>query len=77
MVTVPVVNGTIPHEIIGEFVSSEIVMKPAALVPVSFPVVLHVHFSSLPAYRTFCASPQEAEMPITHFTLLWTDLKKR
>ncbi len=30
MVTVPVVNGTIPHEIIGEFVSSEIVMKPAA-----------------------------------------------
>jgi len=30
MVQVPVVNGTIPHEIIGEFVSSEIVMKPAA-----------------------------------------------
>jgi len=30
MVTVPVVNGTIPHEIIGEFVSSEIIMKPAA-----------------------------------------------
>ncbi|TCK62225.1 30S ribosomal protein S5 [Seleniivibrio woodruffii] len=30
MVEVPVVNGTIPHDVIGRFVSSEIVMKPAA-----------------------------------------------
>ncbi|MGE4318977.1 MAG: 30S ribosomal protein S5 [Deferribacterales bacterium] len=30
MVDVPVVNGTIPHDVIGKFVSSEIVMKPAA-----------------------------------------------
>ncbi|WP_022850601.1 30S ribosomal protein S5 [Limisalsivibrio acetivorans] len=30
MVSVPVVNGTIPHEIIGKYVSTEIIMKPAA-----------------------------------------------
>jgi len=30
LVEVPVVNGTIPHEVVGKFVSSEIVMKPAA-----------------------------------------------
>ena len=30
MVTVPVTKGTIPHEVIGRFGASEIVMKPAA-----------------------------------------------
>lgn len=30
MVDVPVVNGTIPHEVIGKYVSSELVMRPAA-----------------------------------------------
>lgn len=30
MVTLPVVKGTIPHEVVGKFCSSEIVMKPAA-----------------------------------------------
>lgn len=30
LVEVPVVKGTIPHEVLGRFCSSEIVMKPAA-----------------------------------------------
>ena len=30
MVTVPVTKGTIPHEVIGRFGASEIIMKPAA-----------------------------------------------
>lgn len=30
MVTVPITKGTIPHEVIGKFGASEIVMKPAA-----------------------------------------------
>lgn len=30
MVQVPVVNGTIPHEVLGKFGAAELVMKPAA-----------------------------------------------
>ena len=30
MITVPVINGTIPHEVLGLFGAGKIVMKPAA-----------------------------------------------
>ena len=70
IVEVSIVNGTIPHETLGEFAAAEIVMKPAAGVPVSSQAVLFVPYASLQVSQISVQSLSDQTILITWSTLL-------
>ena len=69
MVSIPVAKGSIPHEIIGKFGASEIVMNQLHLVLVLLPVVLFVHYLNLQVSIIFLLNLLEAETHITLYML--------